>query len=112
MLEAGALVLADGGICCIDEFNMMREADRGAIHEAMEQQKISLAKAGIVCTLNTKCAIIAAANAKNVNSKSQANQANQVNLGIESPLLSRFDLVFILCDEHIPEWDNAIADHL
>lgn len=78
----------------------------------MEQQTISMAKAGIVCKLNTRCAILAAANPRNLHAMSEPEGTNSINIGIATPLLSRFDLVFILKDERIPEWDQTIADHL
>lgn len=111
-LEAGALVLADGGICCIDEFNLMRETDRASIHEAMEQQTVSLAKAGMVCKLRTRCAVLAATNPRNLYSMCEPEGASALNVGIASPLMSRFDLVYILRDERVPEWDDQIATHL
>lgn len=90
----------------------MSETDRTSIHEAMEQQTISMAKAGIVCKLNTRCAVIAGANPRDLKPIPEIGGINAINIGIDSPLLSRFDLVFILRDERLPEWDDIIARHI
>ena len=116
-LEAGALVLADGGICCIDEFETMRESDRAAIHEAMEQQTLSIAKAGLVTKLRAQTAIIASTNIRKPKKASAdydpfATGFDESMVKISAPLLSRFDLVLTVRDLSWKEWDAVIADHV
>ena len=106
-LEAGALVLADGGVCCIDDFNWLSNSDKNCLHEAMEQQIISVAKAGIMSKLKTRCSILAATNPE----EEFDPRAELVdNTGLESPLLSRFDVVLMFVDNRNPDYDWEIGD--
>ncbi|MDD3421877.1 MAG: minichromosome maintenance protein MCM, partial [Methanocellales archaeon] len=109
-LEAGALVLADKGIVAVDEIDKMRSEDRSALHEAMEQQTISIAKAGVVASLRSRCALLGAANPKYGRFDKYEPIANQINM--PPALLSRFDLIFPIMDEPNVELDAKIADHI
>src|SRR5689334_18477563 len=110
MLEAGAVVLADQGLVCIDEFDKIRPEDRSALHEVMEQQTCSVAKGGIVATLNARTSILSAANPMYGKYDPFKNITENVNLPI--PLLTRFDLIYVVRDNPEQEKDSRIASHI
>ena len=111
-LEAGALVLADLGLAAIDEFDKMNESDRSSMHEAMEQQTISISKAGINASLRTRCAVLAAANPKSGKFEPVSDIPFTAQINLAPPLVSRFDIIWLLTDIAEQEKDAKIAHHI